>query len=106
MSLAAEIQKLSELIRNRFGRLDGLFGNAAYGTQAAGGRPAACRIRGGAYHQSHRQFQIAMHAMARCLADVAVSAAADDPIRTLTREDEFALVNWNAEKYRQTLPTA
>jgi len=48
----------------------------------------------------------AIHAMARCLADVAVRVAASDPIRTLTREDELALVNWDAEKYRQSLPTA
>jgi rhamnose utilization protein RhaD (predicted bifunctional aldolase and dehydrogenase) len=46
----------------------------------------------------------AIHAMARCLADVAVRLAADDPIRVLTREDELALVNWDAEKYRQSLP--
>jgi rhamnose utilization protein RhaD (predicted bifunctional aldolase and dehydrogenase) len=46
----------------------------------------------------------AIHAMARCLADVAVRLAPDDPIRTLTREDELALVNWDAEKYRQSLP--
>jgi rhamnose utilization protein RhaD (predicted bifunctional aldolase and dehydrogenase) len=48
----------------------------------------------------------AIHAMARCLADVAMRLAADDPLRTLTREDELALVNWDAEKYRQSLPTA
>jgi rhamnose utilization protein RhaD (predicted bifunctional aldolase and dehydrogenase) len=48
----------------------------------------------------------AIHAMARCLAGLAVRLAADDPVRTLTREDELALVNWDAEKYRQSLPTA
>jgi rhamnose utilization protein RhaD (predicted bifunctional aldolase and dehydrogenase) len=48
----------------------------------------------------------AIHAMARCLADVAVRLAANDPVRPLTREDELALVNWDAEKYRQSLPTA
>ncbi len=48
----------------------------------------------------------AIHAMARCLADVAVRLAADDPVRPLTRADELALVNWDAEKYRQSLPTA
>lgn len=47
----------------------------------------------------------AIHAMARCLADVAVGLAPDDPVRTLTLEDELALVNWDAEKYRQSLPT-
>lgn len=48
----------------------------------------------------------AIHAMARCLADVAVRLAADDPLRVLTLEDELALVNWDAEKYRQSLPAA
>jgi rhamnose utilization protein RhaD (predicted bifunctional aldolase and dehydrogenase) len=47
----------------------------------------------------------AIHAMARCLADVVMRLAADDPIHILTREDELALVNWDAEKYRQSLPT-
>lgn len=45
----------------------------------------------------------AMHAMARCLADVAARLSRDDPVRPLTREDELALVNWDAEKYRQSL---
>ncbi|MGE0239422.1 MAG: class II aldolase/adducin family protein [Parvibaculaceae bacterium] len=48
----------------------------------------------------------AIHAMARCLADVAVRLAPRDPIRTLGRDDELALVNWDAEKYRQSLPAA
>lgn len=47
----------------------------------------------------------AIHAMARCLADVAVRLASDDPVRILTRDDELALVNWDAEKYRQSLPS-
>jgi rhamnose utilization protein RhaD (predicted bifunctional aldolase and dehydrogenase) len=48
----------------------------------------------------------AIHAMARCLADVAVRLAENDPVRILSLEDELALVNWDAEKYRQSLPTA
>jgi rhamnose utilization protein RhaD (predicted bifunctional aldolase and dehydrogenase) len=48
----------------------------------------------------------AIHAMARCLADVAVRLAKDDPVRILSLVDELALVNWDAEKYRQSLPTA
>jgi rhamnose utilization protein RhaD (predicted bifunctional aldolase and dehydrogenase) len=48
----------------------------------------------------------AMHAMARCLADVAARLCADDPVHVLTLEDELALVNWDAEKYRQALPAA
>lgn len=48
----------------------------------------------------------AIHAMARCLADVAVRLAADDMVHTLTLEEELALVNWDAEKYRQSLPAS
>jgi rhamnose utilization protein RhaD (predicted bifunctional aldolase and dehydrogenase) len=48
----------------------------------------------------------AMHAMARCLADVAVRLTQADPVRVLALEDELALVNWDAEKYRQSLPAA
>jgi hypothetical protein len=46
----------------------------------------------------------AIHAMARCLADVARRLKPEDPVRTLTLEEELALVNWDAEKYRQALP--
>jgi hypothetical protein len=45
-----------------------------------------------------------MHAMARCLADVTRRLKPEDPVRTLTLEEELALVNWDAEKYRQALP--
>lgn len=48
----------------------------------------------------------AMHAMARCLADVAARIETDDPVRILTLEDELALTNWDAEKYRRALPAA
>jgi rhamnose utilization protein RhaD (predicted bifunctional aldolase and dehydrogenase) len=48
----------------------------------------------------------AMHAMARCLADVVVRLGAEDAVRALTLDDELALVNWDAEKYRQSLPAA
>jgi rhamnose utilization protein RhaD (predicted bifunctional aldolase and dehydrogenase) len=42
-------------------------------------------------------------AMTGCLADVALRLEASDPVTPITREDELALVNWDAEKYRQTL---
>ena len=48
----------------------------------------------------------AMHAMTRCLADVAQRLEPADPVRVLTLEDELALTNWDAEKYRQALPAA
>ncbi|MGE3830385.1 MAG: class II aldolase/adducin family protein [Parvibaculaceae bacterium] len=44
-------------------------------------------------------------AMTGCLADVALCLAANDPVTPITRNDELALVNWDAEKYRQTLKT-
>jgi rhamnose utilization protein RhaD (predicted bifunctional aldolase and dehydrogenase) len=51
-----------------------------------------------------KQATPAIHAMARCLADVAVRLGPGDLVRTLTLEDELALTNWDAEKYRQSLP--
>jgi rhamnose utilization protein RhaD (predicted bifunctional aldolase and dehydrogenase) len=44
-------------------------------------------------------------AMTGCLADVALRLEAHDPVTPITRNDELALVNWDAEKYRQTLKT-
>ncbi len=41
--------------------------------------------------------------MVRCLADVASRLLAGDPIEPLTVEDEDALLNWDAEHYRQAL---
>lgn len=45
-------------------------------------------------------------AMARCLADVTARLGEDDRVRVLTRDDELALVSWDAEKYRQSLPAS
>lgn len=53
-----------------------------------------------------REATPAVLAMARCLADVALRLGAGDPVRVLSPEDELALVNWDAEKYRQSLPAA
>ena len=41
--------------------------------------------------------------MGRCLADVLRRVAEDDPLIALTETDIDRLVNWDAEKYRQTL---
>lgn len=46
------------------------------------------------------------HAMARCLTDVTARLAADTPLRVLTRDEEAALLGWDAEQYRQTLDAA
>src|SRR5215207_928469 len=43
------------------------------------------------------------HALARCLADVTARIDPQHRLRFLTAEEEDALVNWDAEKYRQAL---
>ena len=45
----------------------------------------------------------AAQAMARCLADVLARLRPGEPLRYLTTADEQALLNWDAEKYRQAL---
>jgi rhamnose utilization protein RhaD (predicted bifunctional aldolase and dehydrogenase) len=42
-------------------------------------------------------------ALARCLADVTCRLASDDPIDPLSQADEAQLLDWDAEKYRQSL---
>jgi len=43
------------------------------------------------------------HALIRCLADVTCRLRSDDPIAALSPDDEAQLLNWDAEKYRQSL---
>ena len=45
----------------------------------------------------------AIEPMGRCLADVMRRVEQDDPLVALTKEDIGRLINWDAEKYRQTL---
>ena len=42
-------------------------------------------------------------ALVRCLADVTSRLVPDDPIAPLSADDEAQLLNWDAEKYRQSL---
>jgi rhamnose utilization protein RhaD (predicted bifunctional aldolase and dehydrogenase) len=51
----------------------------------------------------HESATAATQALARCLCDVTSRLYAGDPLRRLTEADEDALVNWDAEKYRQAL---
>src|SRR5437588_335727 len=51
----------------------------------------------------HRQAVAAVEPMARCLADVTTRIGPDEPIRALPDGDVDMLVNWDAEKYRQSL---
>jgi rhamnose utilization protein RhaD (predicted bifunctional aldolase and dehydrogenase) len=48
----------------------------------------------------------AVDPMVRCLADVTARLTPDDPIAPLTADDEDALLNWDAEHYRQSLTRA
>jgi rhamnose utilization protein RhaD (predicted bifunctional aldolase and dehydrogenase) len=51
----------------------------------------------------HRQAVPAVEPMARCLADVTARIGRDEPVSALSDVDVDALVNWDAEKYRQSL---
>ena len=50
-----------------------------------------------------REAKPAIEPMGRCLADVMRRVKEEDPLVALTAEDVDRLVNWDAEKYRQTL---
>lgn len=52
-----------------------------------------------------RDAKPAIEPMGRCLADVMRRVERDDPLVALTDDDIDRLVNWDAEKYRQTLKT-
>jgi rhamnose utilization protein RhaD (predicted bifunctional aldolase and dehydrogenase) len=51
----------------------------------------------------HQSTGASADAMALCLADVAARIPAGAAIERLTPEQEFELMNWDAEKYRQAL---
>jgi rhamnose utilization protein RhaD (predicted bifunctional aldolase and dehydrogenase) len=53
----------------------------------------------------HLDAKPATEPMARCLADVMRRVEEQDPLVPLTANDIDRLVNWDAEKYRQTLKT-
>jgi hypothetical protein len=50
-----------------------------------------------------RDAKPAIEPMGRCLADVIRRIEADDPLTALDGEAIDRLVNWDAEKYRQSL---
>ncbi|MGP1397305.1 MAG: class II aldolase/adducin family protein [Inquilinaceae bacterium] len=52
----------------------------------------------------HRDAGAGAQALARCLADVTARVPADAPLRYFTAEEDGELLNWDAEKYRQSLP--
>ncbi len=54
----------------------------------------------------HKSANESAHAMARCLSDVTGRIPENIDLRYLTPSDEHALLNWDAEKYRQALGEA
>jgi rhamnose utilization protein RhaD (predicted bifunctional aldolase and dehydrogenase) len=68
------------------------------------GRPAApLVVAPGLGVLMHDAASASACALARCLADVSCRLSDDDPIDPLTAEDEADLLDWDAEKYRQSL---
>lgn len=53
----------------------------------------------------HNDAKPAIEPMGRCLADVMRRVELNDPLVALTADDIDRLLNWDAEKYRQTLKT-
>jgi rhamnose utilization protein RhaD (predicted bifunctional aldolase and dehydrogenase) len=50
----------------------------------------------------HRRSVAAVEPMTRCLADVTARIAPDEPVRALAKHDVDVLLDWDAEKYRQS----
>jgi rhamnose utilization protein RhaD (predicted bifunctional aldolase and dehydrogenase) len=68
------------------------------------GRPAApFVVAPGLGVLMHDAASASAHALTRCLADVTCRLSGSDPIDPLTAEDEAHLLDWEAEKYRQSL---
>jgi rhamnose utilization protein RhaD (predicted bifunctional aldolase and dehydrogenase) len=54
----------------------------------------------------HKSATAATQALARCLADVTARLDADAPLTYIGAANEAALLDWDAEKYRQSLDKA
>jgi rhamnose utilization protein RhaD (predicted bifunctional aldolase and dehydrogenase) len=76
---------------------------AADAARRAGGPSLPLVVAPGAGVLLHDTATSSARALARCLADVTCRLATDDPIDPLTPADEAQLLNWDAEKYRQSL---
>lgn len=66
-------------------------------------RPPVMLVVPGAGVLLHRDATAGAVALARCLADVTTRLDPDEPLSPLGREAEHALMNWEAEQYRQAL---
>lgn len=76
---------------------------AANAARRAGRPDAPLVVVPGAGILLHDAATPSAHALARCLADVTCRVAREDPLDPLNPEDEAQLLNWDAEKYRQSL---
>ena len=76
---------------------------AATAARRAGRPDAPLVVVPGAGVLLHNAATPSARALARCLADVTCRLASDDPIDPLSPADEAQLLNWDAEKYRQSL---
>jgi rhamnose utilization protein RhaD (predicted bifunctional aldolase and dehydrogenase) len=76
---------------------------AADAARRAGRPDAPLVIVPGAGVLLHSAATPSARALARCLADVTCRLAGDDPVDPLSPADEAQLLNWDAEKYRQSL---
>jgi rhamnose utilization protein RhaD (predicted bifunctional aldolase and dehydrogenase) len=79
-------------------------GETAADAARRAGRPAApLVVVPGAGVLLHDTATPSARALVRCLADVTCRLASDDLVDPLSPADEAQLLNWDAEKYRQTL---
>jgi len=53
----------------------------------------------------HKEANDSQHAMARCLSDVCLRIPNQGSIRYLSADEEYQLLNWEAESYRQSIAT-
>lgn len=53
----------------------------------------------------HKDANASEHAMARCLSDVCLRIPGQTSIRYLSMDEEYQLLNWEAESYRQSIAT-
>jgi len=53
----------------------------------------------------HKDANASQHAMARCLTDVCLRIPSQASMRYLDKKEEYQLLNWEAESYRQSIAT-
>jgi rhamnose utilization protein RhaD (predicted bifunctional aldolase and dehydrogenase) len=76
---------------------------AAGAARRAGRSAAPLVIAPGVGALLHEEASASARALAGCLADVTCRLSSDDPIDPLSPDEEAQLLDWDAEKYRQSL---